>query len=167
MRVDPDGAKDRPDSRSLEGVELVRLTLSADHRGSLCEIVNGDWPFWREPVVCSYASTVRPGRIKGWSMHREQTDRHFVGAGSLRIVLYDGRTDSPSFRTFQEVPFTPQTPGLLRVPPGIWSACQNWGEEDALIVNFPTLPYDRASPDKYRVSPRSGEIPFDFDLFDY
>jgi hypothetical protein len=33
-------------------------------------------------------------------------------------------------------------------------------------MNFPTRPYDREDPDKYRIDPASGEIPFDFALLD-
>jgi hypothetical protein len=33
-------------------------------------IVNFDQPFWEEPVVYAYGITIRPGRIKGWGMHK-------------------------------------------------------------------------------------------------
>jgi dTDP-4-dehydrorhamnose 3,5-epimerase len=34
------------------------------------------------------------------------------------------------------------------------------------VINLPTRPFDRANPDKYRVDPHSGAIPFDFGLRD-
>jgi hypothetical protein len=34
-------------------------------------------------------------------------------------------------------------------------------------VNFPTAAYDAEEPDKFRIDPHSGEIPFDFTLRDY
>jgi dTDP-4-dehydrorhamnose 3,5-epimerase len=48
----------------------------------------------------------------------------------------------------------------------VWHADQNWGERDAMVVNFPTRVFDRANPDKRRIDPLSGEIPFDWDLRD-
>ena len=36
----------------------------------------------------------------------------------------------------------------------------------ALDPNFPTRPYDADAPDKYRVDPHSGTIPFDWELRD-
>ena len=33
-------------------------------------------------------------------------------------------------------------------------------------MNFPTRPFDRESPDKYRLDPHSDEIPFDWSLPD-
>ena len=64
------------------------------------------------------------------------------------------------------VDFTRGTPGLLRIPPGIWHASHNWGDFEAVCMNFPTAPFDPEDPDKYRIDPHSGEIPFDFSLRD-
>jgi dTDP-4-dehydrorhamnose 3,5-epimerase len=174
MDVTPDAPRDNPtvdddgellDTR-LDGVELVRVSPHVDDRGSLIEIYNPSLKFWREPIVYSYSVLIRPERIKGWGMHKLQTDRYFVARGCLRVVLYDGRTDSPSYQRFAEFYFTDASLGLLRIPPGVWHADQNWGDTDALIVNFPTEPYDRANPDKFRIDPHSGEIPFDWKLKD-
>ena len=57
-------------------------------------------------------------------------------------------------------------PSLIRIPPGVWHADQNLGAADAAILNFPTVPYDQSTPDKYRIDPHSGEIPFDWDALD-
>jgi dTDP-4-dehydrorhamnose 3,5-epimerase len=46
----------------------------------------------------------------------------------------------------------------------VWHADQNWGERDAMVVNFPTRAFDRANPDKRRIDPHSGEIPFEWEL---
>jgi hypothetical protein len=48
------------------------------------ETINFDDPFWEEPIVYAYSFTVAPGRIKGWGMHRDQTDRYAALAGQLR-----------------------------------------------------------------------------------
>ena len=49
---------------------------------------------------------------------------------------------------------------------GSGTPTRTWGEDDALILNFRTHPYDREAPDKYRLDPHSGEIPFDWSLPD-
>jgi hypothetical protein len=86
-------------------------------------------------------------------MHKLQADRYFLVTGSVRTVLYDGRAESPTFDSFQEHHMTASAPALLLIPPGVWHASQNWGEDEAAIVNFPTRPYDREEPDKYRIDP--------------
>jgi dTDP-4-dehydrorhamnose 3,5-epimerase len=150
----------------IEGVEYARLLPHWDDRGSLMEVFSPALDFWHEPIVYSYAVTIRPGRIKGWGMHRIQTDRYCVLDGRLRVVLYDGRTDSPTYERFAQFQFTESSPGLLRIPPGVWHADQNWGDRNALLVNYPTHPYNHANPDKYSIDPHSGEIPFDWTLRD-
>jgi dTDP-4-dehydrorhamnose 3,5-epimerase len=150
----------------LEGVVTAPAVVHADHRGTLMETVNFDDAFWEEPVVYAYTFTVAPGRIKGWGMHKGQTDRYVVLVGRLRVVLYDGRPDSQTFQEFAEFSFADEAPGFLRIPPGVWHADQNVGEVPCRVLNFPTHPYDRDAPDKYRIDPASGEIPFDFTLRD-
>jgi dTDP-4-dehydrorhamnose 3,5-epimerase len=84
----------------------------------------------------------------------------------VRVVLYDGRTGSPTHGRLDVQHLSAGVPSLLSIPPGVWHADQNSGEEDALLVNFPTRPYDRDAPDKYRIDPHSAEIPFDWSLGD-
>jgi dTDP-4-dehydrorhamnose 3,5-epimerase len=172
--VRPDARRDTPtvDDRgnrvdtAIEGVVFERVVDQADHRGSLTEVIDFERPFWDAPVVYAYCFTIRPGRIKGWGMHRHQADRYFVASGRVRVVLYDGRTTSRTHEQFAEFSFSESSRGLLLIPPGVWHADQNWGDHDAVVVNFPTRPYNRQDPDKYRIDPHSGEIPFDWTLRD-
>lgn len=151
---------------AVDGVVVERTAMHADNRGALIPFIDARKPFWSEPVVYAYCFTIRPGVIKGWGMHELQTDRYFVARGHVRVALFDGREDSPTRGAVHEVQFTPETPGVVCIPPGVWHADQNWGDEDAVIVNFPTRAYDPDVPDKYRIDPRAGIIPFDWTLRD-
>lgn len=178
--VDAAGARLDP---GIDGVKLRMLgPLHADHRGSLLEVIDAVRPnavgkldsFWAEPIVYAYRFIVRPGRIKGWGMHMLQTDRYLCLSGRLRVVLYQSAIDPEELAgqrdadaRLAEFYFTDETPGLLAIPPGVWHADQNVGDTDAVVINFPTRAYDPASPDKYRIDPHSGEIPFDWALRDY
>jgi dTDP-4-dehydrorhamnose 3,5-epimerase len=82
-------------ARKIAGVRIERVAGYHDHRGTLFPFLDFERPFWTEPVVHGYVFTIRPGRIKGWGMHLRQADRYFVLSGNLRVVLYDGRDDSP------------------------------------------------------------------------
>jgi dTDP-4-dehydrorhamnose 3,5-epimerase len=99
-------------------------------------------------------------------MHRIQTDRYLVVGGRLRVVLYDGRRASPTFERINEIHFGNESPGLLRIPPGVWHADHATGDDEAVVLNLPTHAYDRGRPDKYRLDPHGGDIPFDFTLRD-
>ena len=159
-------AESRELRAGIDGVEIRRLTTHADPRGILTPVLDGRDSFWAEPIVYSYRFSILPGRIKGWGMHERQTDRYFVVTGSVRVVLFDGRAESPTAGSFVEASFTDRTPGLVKIPPGVWHADQNWGDTEAHIVNFPTAPYDPVRPDKYRIDPHSGVIPFDWSIRD-
>ncbi len=163
-----DGERDRePDevmSARIQGVRVRRVAGYHDHRGALFPLVDAADPFWSEPLVYGYLFTIRPGRIKGWGMHLRQADRYVVLSGFLRVVLRDGREDSPDCGKFCEFFFTPGSAGLVHIPPGVWHATQNWGKTLGRIFNLPTARHDPAKPDKYRIDPASDEIPFDWRL---
>jgi dTDP-4-dehydrorhamnose 3,5-epimerase len=161
--VDRNGRQLRP---GIEGVEVRRLSPHVDHRGSLMPVLDTRDPFWAEPVVYAYEVVINPGRIKGWGMHEHQADRYMISSGDIRVALFDGREDSPTAGAIVELYFGGRNPGLLRIPTGVWHADQNWGETDARIVNFPTRAYDPEAPDKHRIDPHSGVIPFDWTLRD-
>lgn len=173
-QVEPEGVPERPSvtaggealTTGIDGVVLERLQAHVDHRGSLTEVLDTRRPFWSEPVVYAYQITIAPGRIKGWGMHKLQTDRYFASRGSVRVVLYDGRVGSPTKGEFSQFHFSDRSPGLLAIPPGVWHADQNTGSGEAVIVNFPTEPYRHEDPDKHRLDPHGGEIPFDWALRD-
>jgi dTDP-4-dehydrorhamnose 3,5-epimerase len=171
LAVTPPAPRDRPsmgpDGKPLdpgiEGVEVVRPVRHVDSRGSLIELINIDHPFWREPVVhCEYV-TARPGQIKGWGMHKESHDRYFVDSRT-RLVLCDGRVESPTHEKVQQIWFSEESPGLVRIPAGVWHATQNWGDTDAAYLVFPTRPHQHHDPDKYRLDPLNGPIGFDWTL---
>ncbi len=153
-------------SARIDGVEVKRVPIHADPRGVLTPFLDARDPFWSEPVVYAYRFSILPGRIKGWGMHELQTDRYVVLSGNVQVVLLDGRESSPSVGSFMRVHFTDRTPGAMTIPPGVWHADHNWGETEAHVVNFPTRPYDPASPDKHRIDPHGGVIPFDWSIRD-
>lgn len=153
----------------IAGVRVERVPGYHDHRGALYPFLDFSRPFWnapQEPVVHGYLFTIRPGRIKGWGMHRRQADRYVVASGHLRVVLHDGRDGSPDFGRFTEIHFTPETPGLVYIPQGVWHATQNYGKTLGRVFNLPTARFDSRDPDKYRLDPHTGPIAFDWSLRD-
>lgn len=152
--------------QDVDGVVLEPLRAHSDHRGLLIPSIDFTREFWHEPVVYSYQFTVRPGRIKGFARHARQTDRYVHVSGDARIVLHDGREDSPTRGMFAQHQLSDDARGMLRIPHGVWHGAQCWGEREAIFMNFPTEPYDPANPDKESVDPHNGPIPFDWSLRD-
>jgi dTDP-4-dehydrorhamnose 3,5-epimerase len=171
MSADDQVIKD-PSTVTAQGVPLARLAagvtfrdvpVHSDERGSIRELFDPRWNWHPDPLVFAYFFTIRPGMIKGWGMHKLHEDRYFTVAGEMEVILYDERPGSPTEGEISRVVLAEYHSRLMNIPAGVWHANRNIGSKDAMIVNFPTLPYDHANPDKYRLPLNTDRIPFKFD----
>jgi dTDP-4-dehydrorhamnose 3,5-epimerase len=144
----------------IHGVVIRQQATQTDGRGTLCEILDLRWGVADEPIVSVYQFTIRPGKAKGWHLHRLHDDRIFVSRGEIKVVLYDDRDDSPTKGLVNEIHRSELHRDLMVIPSGVFHAHQNVGETDALLVSMPTRAYDHADPDVYR-------LPLDTDLIPY
>jgi dTDP-4-dehydrorhamnose 3,5-epimerase len=145
----------------IDGVRLRRATTHMDERGELAEIYSKAWGFDPGTVEHVYAAMIRPGRVKGWVYHKEQSDRQFLLSGFVKYVLWDPRPASATHGMVNEIYLSERNRALVMIPPYVIHAVQNVGQTDAFFINLPTVPYNHASPDKYRVPPES--VPYSFD----
>ena len=158
--VRPDGTKIQ---RLIDGVQIRPLVVHSDLRGTLTEIHNDAWQLCDAAITQVVRITVRPGKVKGWSKHKLNIDRTAVLYGEIKIVLFDDRSESPTFRLINEFFLGPYNPGLLIIPSNVFHAVQNVGTTDAVAIVMPTRPFDYESPDKYRLPPNNDLIPYRFD----
>jgi len=145
------------------GSSLRDTRTHVDDRGTVFELYDSRWDWHPAPMVFSYCFTVRPEKVKGWGVHREHEDRYVLMFGEAKVVLYDGRADSPTFALVSEVHLTEYRRQLLSIPVGVWHATENLGDKDLVIANFPTMPYDHANPDKFRLPLDTDQIPYRFE----
>lgn len=134
-----------------------------DDRGSLCEIYNQRWCFDDLPMVHAYAVTVRQGKVKGWACHVNQVDRYFFLSGTAQMVLYDARPDSPTSGLVTENVYSPIRRALVSVPPGVFHAIANVGQDEVMLFNLPSERYNYESPDKVTAPIDSPDIPYRFE----
>jgi len=146
----------------IEGLIIHYTKPIEDERGELVEIYRPSWDISPDPMVFAYAVTTRPNVIKGWVFHKLQDDRIFVNRGVLLWAFFDNRENSPTYKNFVKVTVSERNRALIIIPKGVYHAVKNIGTEEAQFINFPTKPYDRASPDKYRLPVKNDLIPFDF-----
>jgi dTDP-4-dehydrorhamnose 3,5-epimerase len=149
----------RPVGSLPAGVQLHELATHADERGTVCELYDLRWDVQADPMVFAYLFTVRPGHAKGWGIHREHHDRYAFLEGELELALYDERQDSPTSGLVATLVLSGRNRQLLVIPPGVWHAERNIGATEVIVVNFPTIPYDHESPDKYRLPLDTDELP--------
>jgi dTDP-4-dehydrorhamnose 3,5-epimerase len=146
-----------------DGVRFHRVPLHLDDRGSVCEVFDPRWQWHPDPIVFVYSFTIRPGKVKGWGLHKKHEDRYFVLSGEMEVVFYDPRPDSSTQGQVSKVILSEYDRRIMNVPVGVWHANQNLGQKDLIVVNFPTIPYDHAKPDKYRLPLDTDQIPYKFE----
>jgi dTDP-4-dehydrorhamnose 3,5-epimerase len=147
-------------ARGIEGV-IARevLHVPRDH-GVITETYRAEWDPTGLPVVHVYQSRLFPGAIGAWSCHMKAVDRLFVNQGHLKVVLFDGRENSPTYRMVSEIFVGDARPTFVVLPVGIWHGLQNLGSSDALVLNYPTRAYDYEDPDHWRLPWDTPEIPY-------
>ncbi|HEY4330710.1 MAG TPA: dTDP-4-dehydrorhamnose 3,5-epimerase family protein [Phycisphaerae bacterium] len=156
-----------PEGERLEklpdGVSFHEVTTQVDDRGTVCELFDLRWKWRDEPLVFAYMYTIRPGIIKGWGMHKKHEDRYCILQGEMEVILYDERHGSPTRGLVSRIVLSEYRRRLMNIPAGIWHAVRNLGNKDVVAVNFPTMPYDYADPDKYGLPLNNERIPHKFD----
>lgn len=157
--VTPEGDRVEP---LIEGVKVRRLRSIEDRRGDITEMYDPAWGIHPGAMVFAYQVSIHPGAVRGWEMHKIQDDRIFISRGFMRWVLFDMRPESPTYRRLNTVVASHLNRMLMIVPTGVVHAVQNIGQEEAVFINFPTVPYNHKDPDKYRLPLKNDVIPFDF-----
>jgi dTDP-4-dehydrorhamnose 3,5-epimerase len=137
----------------IHGVQVRHAVTHADERGTLTEIFDERWEFTLDPVPYVYASTIRPGQVRGWVVHLEQDDRLFFVKGTAKVGLYDAREGSPTFGLGNVFFLGDHDRALVRIPAGVIHAVRNTGTDEVVFINLPTQPYTHDDPDKYRFPP--------------
>src|SRR5678815_2540248 len=89
-------AAGEPLARLPHGVTFRRAVTQIDDRGSVCEMYDPRWQWHPDPVVFVYMFTLRPGKVKGWGLHKLHEDRYLLLLGEMEIVMYDVRPESPT-----------------------------------------------------------------------
>ncbi len=147
----------------IEGVEIKKLRVIPDERGWLMEILRCDDKLFKK-FGQVYLSVVYPGVVKGWHYHKIQTDYFTIVKGMAKVVLYDSREDSRTFREVEEFFIGEKNPILIKIPPLVYHGMKGIGVEPAYLINCPTEPYNYENPDEYRVSPTDPTIPYNWKI---
>jgi dTDP-4-dehydrorhamnose 3,5-epimerase len=131
----------------IAGVQF-RPTRPVPHEdGHVTEVARASWEVLGKPLVQVHITTTLPGRVRAWGLHQASTDRLFVAAGLIKIVVFDGRQGSATFGRLNEFLVSEKNPGLLIIPPDLYHGWKNIGTAEAIIINMPDTMYNYAAPD--------------------
>lgn len=124
----------------IKDVELQDLAVIPTNGGPVMHMMRPASPLFGE-IGEVYFSEVEPGCVKAWKCHTRQTQRFAVPVGRLKIVLYDGRPESPTYGRIMEVLLgRPDNYALLQIPPRVWYGFTAAGGRSCGYLQLPGHP---------------------------
>jgi len=152
---------DRSDDQVIEGVKVIALRQIPDERGKIMHMLKETDPhFIRFGEI--YFSCAWPGTVKGWHVHQRMTVNNAVIVGRAKLVLYDGRANSPTQGEVVELFIGEDNYCLVQIPPGIANGYKAYGDHMVIMANCATEVHD-PSEITY-VDPFHNDIPYDWSL---
>jgi dTDP-4-dehydrorhamnose 3,5-epimerase len=158
-----DAAWDPVAPPAIDGVTVREVKSVVIGNGVLTELFRGGWFGDDTPARHVVLVTLLPGRVSQWHAHRAQRDLVFPIRGHIKAGLYDDREGSPTYRATMTAIFNLQRPRALFVPPGVWHALKNVGNDEAAYVVVNDVAYDYVEPDDWLLPMGSPRIPLDLD----
>lgn len=140
----------------IYGVQTKNLKVIPDERGRLMEIVRADDEIF-QMFGQVYITTCYPGVVKAWHYHKIQTDLVCAIQGMIKLVLYD-----PTKKEFNEFFIGEHRLWVVSIPKDIYHGWKCTSQNEAIILNMPTEPYNYNEPDEYRLPAHGKEIPYDW-----
>ena len=145
----------------IDGVKITPLRRIPDERGAVFHMLREDSPVF-ERFGEIYFSTIYPGVVKGWHIHKRMTLNYAVPVGMIKLVCYDDREDSPTKGAVQEIHVGELNYALVTIPPVRLERVQGRGSGTALVANCATIAHE---PDEIdRLDPFENDIPYDWSL---
>ncbi len=145
----------------IEGVNVIPLRRIPDERGTIYHMLKSTDPhFTRFGEI--YFSSIYPGVVKGWHLHRNMTLHYACICGRVKLVIYDEREGSSTRGEVMEVFLGTDNYALVVIPPGLWNGFKGMGRERAIIADCIDIPYEQA--DSERIDPFKNHIPYDWAL---
>jgi len=145
----------------IDGVKIKKLKVIPDDRGRLMEILRADDEIFRK-FGQVYITTALPGVVKAWHYHKIQTDHFTCVSGKMKLALYDARKNSKTYKEVNEFIVSMEDPLLVQIPPLVYHGFKCVSDNEAIVVNTVTEPYNYKTPDEYRVDAYENDVPYDW-----
>jgi len=156
-----DGVKIVKGNDLIDGVKVIPLRRIPDERGTVYHMLSSTDPHFVQFGEI-YFSTVYPGVVKGWHLHRDMTLNYACIFGRIKLVLYDERRSSSTKGTLIEIFLGQDNYSLIVIPSHVWNGFKGMSEPYAIMANCCTHPHDPTR--STRVDPLNNKIPYDWNL---
>lgn len=145
----------------IQDVQVRELKVISDERGRLMEMLRTDDDLFKR-FGQAYMTTAYPGVVKAWHYHTKQWDHFVCVRGTIKVVLYDRRDDSPTQGEVNEFFAGEHHPILIQIPPMVFHGFKCVSEYEAIVINCASEVYCYDDPDEHRVEPHDNDIPYDW-----
>ncbi|MGA1823522.1 MAG: dTDP-4-dehydrorhamnose 3,5-epimerase family protein [bacterium] len=145
----------------IEGVAIKPLRKIPDERGTIMHMLRADDAMY-ERFGEIYFSSVYPGVIKGWHIHKEMILNYAVIHGMIKLVLYDEREGSSTKGELQEIFLGEDNYCLVKIAPMIWNGFKGMGTKEAIVANLASIPH--RADEIERLDPFDKRIPYNWEL---
>ena len=125
----------------IHDVRITSLKILSDSRGSVMHMLRNDSKIFKSFGEI-YFSTIYKDSIKAWHLHKEATLNYACIKGSVKLVLFDERSESPTKGKYQEISLSPKNYFLVTIHPNIWNGFKGLYEPESIIANCLSLPHN-------------------------
>lgn len=125
----------------IMGIKVKKLELKKDERGWFAEILRAD-EVENPKLGQIYITVANPGQTKGKHYHTRKTDWFCVVKGKGLLTLVDIKSGDK-----QEVEMGEDNMITVQIPPGVWHAITNRGDNEMFLLGHIDEPYNPNDPD--------------------
>lgn len=148
----------------INGVKIRKIKTWSHDRGNFREILRDDdkllKKFGQASITVAY-----PGVIKAFHWHKRQDDLWYGVSGNARMVLYDLRKKSKTYKQTMEICIGDNAePALIYIPIGVAHGYQVLGRKPFTLIYFTTESYNPKKPDEERIDYDDPEIGFNWKI---
>ncbi len=143
----------------IDGLSIKQLKIIPDERGSVMHMLRSDDPLFSQFGEI-YFSFVNPGIIKAWKKHKKMTQHFAVPKGKIRLVVYDDRTKSESYKNIEIIDIGENNYCLVKIPPLVWYGFKGISPEPAIIANCTDIPHE--PKEQIKLDVHTNRIPYNW-----
>lgn len=144
----------------IDGVLINKLKQIPDERGAIYHMLRRDNSHFIEFGEI-YFSIAFPGKIKGWHEHTKQIQNYAVIYGKIKLVLFDNRPQSKTYKKINEIFLGNENYSLVTIPTGIITGYQCVSKTKSILANCSTLPHDPEEMINYNHD--GDKVPYDWE----
>jgi dTDP-4-dehydrorhamnose 3,5-epimerase len=148
----------------IKGVKIRKIITHSHDRGNFREILRDDDKLLKKFGQASITVTY-PGVIKAFHWHKKQDDLWYAVSGNARVVLYDLRKKSKTYKETMQICVGDNAEAMLIViPKGVAHGYQVLGKKPFTLIYFTTESFKRNKPDEQRIAFDDKQINFNWKI---